>query len=32
VGAHPVWEPACEEAFIILKEKLSTALVLVPPN
>jgi hypothetical protein len=32
VGAHPVWEPACEEAFIILKEKLSTAPVLVPPN
>jgi hypothetical protein len=32
VGAHPVWEPTCEEAFISLKEKLSTAPVLVPPN
>ena len=32
VGAHPIWEPACEEAFITLKAKLSTAPVLVPPN
>ena len=32
MGAHPVWEPACEKAFITLKEKLSTAPVLVPPN
>ena len=32
VGSHLVWEPACEKAFITLKEKLSTTPVLVPPN
>jgi hypothetical protein len=32
VGAHLVWELACEEAFITLKEKLPIAPVLVPPN
>ena len=32
VGANPIWNPACEEAFLLLKQKLSTAPVLVPPN
>jgi hypothetical protein len=32
VGASPVWGQDCEVAFITLKEKLSTAPVLIPPN
>ena len=32
MGAHPVWEPTCVEAFITLKAKLSTTPMLVPPN
>jgi hypothetical protein len=32
VGASPVWGQDCEVAFLTLKEKLSTAPVLIPPN
>ena len=32
VGASPIWAPNCEEAFLALKEKLSTTPVFIPPN
>jgi hypothetical protein len=32
VGASPVWGQDCETAFVTLKEKLSTAHVLIPPD
>ena len=32
VGVSPIWDKHCEEAFLILKKKLLSAPVLVPPN
>jgi len=32
VGMNPIWTLKCDEAFLILKEKLVTAPVLVSPN
>ena len=32
VGASPIWAQDCEEAFLTLKEKLSTTPVFIPPN
>ena len=31
-GISPVWDKACEKAFLFLKKKLLSASVLVPPN
>ena len=31
-GISPVWDKACEEAFLLLKKKLLSAHVLVPSN
>ena len=31
-GTSPIWNKACEEAFLILNKKLVSAPVLVPPN
>ena len=32
MGISPIWDKHCEEAFLILKKKLLSAPVLVPPN
>ena len=31
-GTSPIWDRACEEAFLTLKKKLLSAPILVPPN
>ena len=32
LGISHVWDKACEKAFLLLKRKLSSAPILVPPN
>ena len=32
MGTSPVWDKACEEAFLLLKKKLLSVPVLVPSN